>query len=772
MPPDLDRNLQLNLTHMASNSSTHSWHFFRAGGFDQVQFKSGADLQNLDQLDQKLWAALACPTRGLEFDVKTMDLIDADKDGRIRSPEVLAAVKWACAQVKDAGELLKGSAALPLSAINDGTPEGKQLLASAKQILKNLGKADATAISVDDVADTAKIFAQTQFNGDGIVPADSAADDATKAVIADILACHGAEMDRSGKPGINQAKVGAFFADALAFVDWNAKAEADAPTVRPFGDATAAAHAAYSAVKIKVDDFFARCRLAAFDARALAALNRQETEYLAVAAKDMSITVSEVAGFPLAHIEAGRLLPLQSGLNPAWAAAIAMFADQVVKPLLGEKVLLSAEEWAMICGKLAAYEGWVAAKAGAAVEKLGLARVKEILAGGSQKAIGELLAKDKALEPESNAIALVEKLVRFNRDLVTLLNNFVNFRDFYSKDKLATFQIGTLYLDGRTCELCVPVGDAGKHAALAGMAKTYLAYCDCTRPGGEKITIAAGFTGGDSDNLMVGRNGVFYDRQGRDWDATITKVIDNPISIRQAFWSPYKKLVRMIEEQVAKRAAAAEAASDAKVGAAATAAANVDKSAAVAKPTEPKKMDVGTVAAMGVAVGAIGTFLTAIIGYLTGLFELPFWQLVLAVVGILLAISSPSMLIAWLKLRQRNLGPILDANGWAINGRVKMNVPFGGSLTEVAVLPAGSKAALDDPFAEKPAVWPKYLLILVIIGFIVSLLNHFGVTTMVKDYLREKNLWKYEAAVATPTTGAAITNSSVTLEVTPPPASN
>ena len=66
--------------------------------------------------------------------------------------------------------------------------------------------------------------------------------------------------------------------------------------------------------------------------------------------------------------------------------------------------------------------------------------------------------------------------------------------------------------------------------------------------------IVAAFTGGDSDNLMVGRNGLFFDRKGRDWDATITKIIDNPISIRQAFFAPYKKLVRMIEEQVAKPA--------------------------------------------------------------------------------------------------------------------------------------------------------------------------------------------------------------------------
>ena len=75
---------------MAMNS-IHHWRFFRAGGFDQVKLERGADLLNLDQLDQKLWVALACPTRGIEFDIKTLDLIDTDKDGRIRAPEIIAA---------------------------------------------------------------------------------------------------------------------------------------------------------------------------------------------------------------------------------------------------------------------------------------------------------------------------------------------------------------------------------------------------------------------------------------------------------------------------------------------------------------------------------------------------------------------------------------------------------------------------------------------------------------------------------------------------------
>jgi hypothetical protein len=198
----------------------HTWKFFRAGGFDQVRLASGADLAALDQLDQKLWIALACPATGLEFDSKTLALIDTDQDGRIRAPEIIAAAKWATGCLKNPDDLLKGSASLPLSAIQDAHPEGQQVLASARQILANLGRKEATAITLEDTADTAKIFAQTQFNGDGIVPADSAEDASVKSVINDIIACLGAETDRSAKPGVSQAKVDLFFAEAQAFSDW------------------------------------------------------------------------------------------------------------------------------------------------------------------------------------------------------------------------------------------------------------------------------------------------------------------------------------------------------------------------------------------------------------------------------------------------------------------------------------------------------------------------------------------------------------------------
>ena len=558
-----------------------------------------------------------------------------------------------------------------------------------------------------DTADTVKIFAQTRFNGDGIVPADAADDDGTRTVINEIITCLGAETDRSGKPGISQGKADQFFAELQAYSDWWKKTETD-PAILPVGEATSGAAAAVRAIKTKVDDYFARCRLAMFDARSVAALNRPEADYVGLAAKDLTMGSPEMAALPLARIEAGKALALAE-VNPAWAGAVAKLRADAIKPLLGDKAALTEADWTAVLAKLGAFECWSAGKTGATVEVLGLQRVREILAGKAKENIAALVAKDKALEPEASAIGEVDRLVRYHRDLYSLCTNFVNFKNFYDRSGPAIFQTGTLYLDQRSCELTLPVDDAAKHAAMAGMAGSYLAYCDCVRKAtGEKRQIVAAFTDGDSDNLMVGRNGVFYDRKGVDWDATITKIVDNPISVREAFWSPYKKLVRFIEEQTAKRAAAADAAATADLQSTATATAKPDPAAAA----PPKKLDVGVVAAMGVAFGAISTFLATVF---TKVVDLAPWQIALVIVGIFVVISGPSVLIAWLKLRKRNLGPILDANGWAVNAKAKMNVPFGKSLTHVASLPPGSQYDSSDPFAERPTPWKFYLTLLVIL---------------------------------------------------------
>ena len=704
----------------------HTWKFFRTGGLDQVSLESGADLLNLEQLDQKLWVALSCPVKGLELDEKTLALIDTDGDGRIRVPELITAVKWAAARLKDPGELLKGDAVLPLSAIDDATPEGKVILSSARQILANVGKKGAEGISATDASDTAKIFSASPLNGDGVIPPEATDDPAVQALIKDIITCLGGTADRTGSVGVTAEKVEQFFAELTAYVAW--VGQSATKDIAVLGEATDAAVAALKAVRGKVEDYFGRCRLAAFDARATAALNRAESEYLAIAAKDMKITADEVAGFPLARIEAGRPLPLLEGINPAWSGALATLHKTVVTPVLGAgKTSLTEADWAALTAKFAAYETWLGSKAGSAIEKLGLARVQEILAGPGRAALAALVAQDKALQPEFKAISEVDRLTHYSRDMRALLHNFVNFADFYSRDKWAIFQAGTLYLDSRSTELCIRVDTPNP---LAAMSKIYIAYCTCTRPGGATMNIAACFMQGDSDYLFVGRHGVFYDRQGRDWDAVITSLVDNPVSLRQSFWSPYKKFVRLIDEMVAKRAAAADAAANDRLAGAAKLVAQADKAAAekaAEKPkvAETKKMDVGTVAAIGVGVGALSGALAAIVA---GLAKIEWWQYPLVIIGLILVISLPAVVIAWLKLRQRTLGPILDANGWAINGRVQINIPFGTALTDVAVLPPGSRRSLEDPYEDKEAAAKRRqfigLVVVVLLAAIAIRVDH------------------------------------------------
>jgi hypothetical protein len=456
------------------------------------------------------------------------------------------------------------------------------------------------------------------------------------------------------------------------------------------GEATEAACNAIRAVRPKVEDFFTRCQLAAFDVRSVDALNRSEADYVAIASKELEASAEAVRGFPLAHIGARLSLPLLEGVNPAWAAELSALREKAVAPVFGPgKTSLTAAEWAALTAKVAAYETWLGAKAGSAVEKVGVSRAKEILGGGGHSALLGLVARDKALEPEFRALSDVERLSRYYRDLRTLLCNFVNFADFYSRDRYAAFQAGTLFLDSRSTELCLRVDGA---SPLAAMSKAYIAYCSCSRADGARMTIAACFTQGSGDYLFVGRNGVFYDRQGALWYATITSIVDNPISIRAAFWSPYKKFIRVIEEQVAKRAAAADAGSVDKVASAA------DSAAAADRPKPPStRFDLAVITGIGVAIGSIGTFLATVFAKFV---ELPGWQLPLIVVGLVLVISLPSMFIAALKLRQRTLGPILEGNGWAINGRVRITIPFGAALTHLAALPPGARRSEDDPYGD------------------------------------------------------------------------
>lgn len=612
------------------STAPHPWRFFRAGGFDQVRLDTAADLLALNQLDQKLWVALSCPVQGIEFDARTLALIDTDNDGHVRAPELLQAIAWADERLLDSAVLAQNLAGIPVGQIRRDDPCGLLIHEAALALARDLGKPDAELLTVEEAS-----------------------------------AARHAEAARAQSA-------------------W----ESAGQTLQPLGEASAAGFALFRALEPKIDDYFVRCQLAAFDDCASAALNVSEDALRAMAPAALHAASQAISDLPLARVTSAASLPMVSGVNPAWADQITTLRDQVVQPLLGQRDALSAADWQAIKIQLAAYAAWQVAKP----------------------------------DPEavSDGVRDLEKLSRYVRDLQTLANNFVAFKDFYTAQGKATFQVGTLYLDGRSCDLCVAVNDAAKHAAMASLGRICLVYCDCVR-GAEKMSVAAAFTAGDSDQLMVGRNGVFYDRQGRDWDATIAKIIDQPISLRQAFWSPYKQFARLVNSQLEKMAASKAKASDDKMAALAT---HAGTPATAPKGAAPAAFDVakfaGIFAAIGLAIGAIGTALAALLG---GLFSLTWWQMILVLLGVMLLISGASVIAAWFKLRSRNLGPILDANGWAINARARINIPFGTSLTQLAQLPANAERSLVDPYADKPSNAPYLLILLAVLALLVWVLR-------------------------------------------------
>lgn len=603
-----------NLNKPINMASKYEWQYCSLGGAIRVKIGSGEDIAHLGELDQKLWTVLSCPVEGLEFDKQTLEYLDTEKDGKIMVNEVVQAAQWLTSVIKDKDSILNGDSVLKLDNIDTSTAAGKGLYNSARQILKNLG-IDKDEISLADASDSKAIFAGTKLNGDGIITALSTSDDAQKQIIADIIATVGSVEDRSGEKGVNAELIEKFYASCADWAAWKSSAP-----VMPYGERTAAAFNAYNALKDKMNDYFTRCRLVAFDTEVAKAVNVAVTD------------INDIDSCPIAAPKAARTLDL-AAINPAWQKRFDALASLIG---FSGKTEMTEADWRSIETTFNDYAAWLGAKKGAEVETLGEIRINAILIAGEKEALLALVERDKALAAESSSIDDVKKLMYYYRDFYRLLKNFVLFTDFYSRAPgvRAMFELGQLYIDQRCCDLCIRISDMSKHADMAAQSGIFLIYFKATsKVLGKSMDAVAVMTDGDIFDLRPGKNGIF--------------------------------------------------------------------------------------AALGMAFGYIGTVITTIAA---GVQSTPLPKLILIFLGLMLAISGPSCFIAWTKLRKRNLGPILNANGWAINSKVLVNILFGGKLTTVAKYP---KLKLADPYDQKTPAWKIWLPTILIILAIAFLALYF-----------------------------------------------
>lgn len=632
--------------------ANYNWNYSRIGGVTRVNIASGEDIAHLEELDVKKWTVLSCPVKGLEIDEVSLKYMDTNNDGSIHVNEVVEVSKWLTRVLKNKDLILEGKDVLPLDALNQEDADGKALYDAAVNVLKQLGKSDATEIS-----------------------------------LADSSSCLAAVLK-------NKLEA------ALAAIDTSAALEA------PFGDKTDAVEAAYNALDAKIKDYFMRAKLAGFSTESTAALDVQTSRIEAISAENLTSKMDEIASYPIARVDGKEELSLSAAINPAWAGQFA-----VIKSVLDPKAeALTEAMWSEIAAKIKTYRDYQASVT--------------------------VTEADIKLDEEAASVQLVDKLLHLTRDYYTLLKNYVSFQDFYDITKKAIFQCGTLVIDQRTCDFCVRVADAGAIAAQSPKSGMYLITCAVSsKVWNESYSVIAAMTVGDVDDIFVGKNCIFYDRKGRDFDAKVTAIIDNPISIKQAMWSPYKKMAKLIEDNINKFAADKEkAVSESTTKSINEKSESVKNDLSTADAADAKKPEAGSFdiakyagifAAVGMAIGMIGSALAAIF---SGFLGLTWWQMPLVIVAIMLVISGPSMFIAWSKLRKRNLAPVLNANGWAINASAKINIPFGATMTQQAKYPA---VTVKDPFADKGMPWWQklicWLIVLCLLAFGAHKLNQkFG----------------------------------------------
>ncbi|HBG66045.1 MAG TPA: hypothetical protein DDW78_06185 [Treponema sp.] len=699
------------------HSDKHSFHFMQNGGLIQAKISGIEDVLNLRDLDPKMWTALACPVQGLEFSEETLSVLDSDKNGRVRISEILEAVDYIKKYFARPEIIMEKGDSIPLDALaTEPFACGHSPLDSAKSVLEILGKPDAAEIRLDDLSVNDKLFAPGVLNGDGVLPPDCAEDESVAAALKDIVACTGGTDDISGAKGITRAQLEEFFKNARALKDWREAGAKDDPKIFFLKDATDAAAASFMAVKDKINDYYLRCSLISYDAASKDIL-KTKTDTMFLDEHGELYDLEHLALLPIALCEAGKPLPLDASVNPAWRAAVQAFKENVIRPLFDKDIAsLSEPNWRKIEDLFKPYEQWFTAMPKNEASSLGLDRITELLSGGYEEKIAALLSEEEGRPPIALASVELKKMLLLRRDFVELLKNFVSFEEFYTLGEKAIFQCGTLYIDGRSCELCLKVLDIAKHGTMAALSQCYLIYCDCSKRGNtdKKMQIAALVSDGSTDNLIVGRNGVFYDRDGNDWDATIVKIIENPVSIKQAFFAPYKKLMRLIQERIAKAAADKESSVDSKLTSAVNAP-DADSAAAAAAGAAPKKIDIGMIAALSVTFTGIATVVGGVLNAFFGLG----WWIPVGIAGIVLAISLPSMVLAYLKLRQRNIAPILDASGWAVNGNTKISTVLGRSLTRLPSRPVGAFLSAKDPFAAKGFPWKRTLGAIILLGLVV-----------------------------------------------------
>ncbi len=664
------------------------------GGSRQMQIRTGEDIKRIAALDPALWTMTGTQVSSMVGDPQFMEALDSDKNGRIRCDEVKAALNWMLSLLSGLGGVELGSDFLRIGDVNKDSAEGKDVLDTICIALDNLGLAGADGISLEQISDNEKIVSNALQNGDGVIPAEpvEASDTLAAECIRIIMNTVGSHKDVSGKDGINADDLTAFEKISADFLAWHKEYTAAAGLIQPFGDKTLPLQKALKVIEEKTDAFFRSSAVLGFGAGDLKLTTVGNTfDPLDPASVNAFLEKS-----PIANPTAGMSALPRSGntVNPVWASQLEDFFA-AYENAVGEKVSeLSAAKWFALKKQLEAFTGWISRKL-PVYDKLNAGQMQAFTDKKVYDYIRSLITNDLAVSDNLRNCKNVRKLILFQKYMMTFLNNFASLHDLLSCREKSMIQSGKLVMDGRIFTLCTPVPNPAEHKRIVAESDICVMYLDVTKnvPAPQSMKIAVAVTSGDMRNIFIGKSGVFFTDDGVVWDAKIFDLVRQPVSISEALKAPFYKFAEFFQKQTDKFFATRSKNYED------TLAKDIQDKAdrvqtpgtpAPAQPAPPQG-NAGSSGMMlmggGIGLAALGSAFAFIVQSLQGI---SLGTVLAVILGIMLVFGGPIIAVALIKLFTRNLSRFFEANGYAINTKMRLSLKMGRIFTYEPKIPFGT----------------------------------------------------------------------------------
>ena len=705
--------------------------FRNFGGIHQFVVADEEDLARIDDLDPARWAATSAPLADLHCDGAFLGYLDPEGTGRLRVSQLVTARSWLFERLAKRAHLRQRSDVLHLEDLDGGSEGATKIRAAAERVQEELKLAERGKLSLAEVRAFLAAYRTKLANGDGVVPPETVPEPEVAGLIKDVIATTGGAQDLSRSDGVGTVELDRFLERGRAWLDWHRRAAAS----QPWGAETAAAVALIDALDGKIEGYFWHCDLLRQEAQSAERLRLGDDEWKALRAKDEQAIQQYLAGSPLAPPTAEGRLALDQPANPVYRDQLEALKVQVLARALPGGRHLDRAAWRQVKAIFDGYRAWQKDRPGEPWDALGEAKVQGYLDGPLVPRLRHFIALDLAAAPDLEQVAHLEKLILYQRWLLELVNNFVNFSSIYHPDQTALIEMGSLVIDGKRLDFCLKVADRGSHRPLAAESLIYLVYAKILAKDGAApaYEIIAPVTAGERGRLRPGKRGLFIDLESKEWDAVITEIVEQPISVKEAAVAPFRRAAQLISKKIEDLVAARQAAqekgllerADKGVDAAQKGVEQTAKQVAEARAAEEKAagapkgegVNVNTLILGGsIALAGIGAALASLFGVLRS------WQGWAAIAGVVLSVMAVSGLLGWLKLRRRDMSLLLEASGWAVNAHMKVNRRIGRVFTFTPALPKDSRIERVDVLAtdEDKGGAGRFLFIVLLLAAVAA----------------------------------------------------